>query len=260
MGKPEVGLSMLYCLGKPFERMAEYLPKANTNCIEIVDDGSHALNKQRLSTLKDVGSSYRLRYSVHAPFSDINIASPSEPLLKAMLKRLETSIACAKALEAYMWIFHPGMKTGISMFYPNMDWVQNSKTANTLAKLAEDYGVRIAIENVPEPYPFLMKSVEDFKQFFGEVDEDVGLVLDVGHANINGQIESFMRTFGKKIVHMHLSDNNGQSDQHLGIGFGTICWKEVASLMKEISYDKSAIIESIEHVDESVQKLKQLLI
>jgi len=258
MVKPEIGLSMLYCLGEPFKKMTEHLTKAEVAYIEIVDDGFHALNKQRVSVLKNIGESYGLKYSVHTPFADINIASPSKPLLKAMLTRLEKSISYTSALNAYVWVFHPGLKTGVSMFYPGMDWLQNLKTARLLLKIAGDYGVKIAIENVPEPYPFLMKNVEDFTKFYEEINEDIGLAFDVGHANLNGQIERFLTVFADKIVHIHVHDNYGKSDQHLGIGYGNIDWKKVVDLLRKISYDKIVIIESVEHIEESMRKLKQL--
>ena len=258
MVKPEIGLSMLYCLGEPFQKMTEHLTKAEVAYIEIVDDGFHTLDKQRVSILNNIGESYGLKYSVHAPFVDINIASPSKPMLKATLKRLEKSISCASALNAYVWVFHPGLKTGVSMFYPGMDWRQNLKTIRLLLKIAGDYGVKIAIENVPEPFPFLMKGVEDFTKFYEEINEDVGLVFDVGHANLNGQIGRFLTVFGDKIVHIHAHDNDGKSDQHLGIGFGNIDWKNVADTLRRISYDKVVIIESVEQIEESKHKLKQL--
>jgi sugar phosphate isomerase/epimerase len=258
MIKPEIGLSMLYCLGEPFQKMTEHLTRAETSYIEILDEGFHTLNKRRVSILKNVGESYGLKYSVHAPFADINIASPSKPLLKAMLKRLKESISYASTLNAYMWVFHPGLKTGVSMFYPGMDWRQNLKTTRLLLKIAGDYGVKIAIENVPEPYPFLMKSVEDFTKFYEEINEDIGLVFDVGHANLNRQIERFLTVFKDKIVHMHVHDNNGKGDQHLGIGLGNIDWKKVANLLRRMSYDKLVIVESVEHIEESMRKLKQL--
>ena len=258
MVKPEIGLSMLCRLGEPFKKMTEHILKAGTAYIEVVDDGFHSLNKRRVSMLRNIGESHGLKYSVHAPFADINIASPSKPILKATLKRLEKSIADAGSLNAYVWIFHSGLKTGVSMFYPGVDWLQNLKTTRLLFKVASDYGVRLAIENVPEPYPFLMKSVEDFTRFYEEVSEDIGLVFDVGHANLNGQIERFLTVFADKIVHVHAHDNQGKEDQHLGVGYGAIDWKNVANLFRKISYDKTVIIESIVHVEESMNKLKQL--
>jgi sugar phosphate isomerase/epimerase len=258
MVKPEIGLSMLYCLDEPFKKMTEHLIKAETAYIEITDDGFHTLNKQRVSVLKNIGESYGLKYSVHAPFADINIASPSKPLLKAMLTRLEKSISYTSALNAYAWVFHPGLKTGVSMFYPGMDWLQNLKSVRLLLKIASDYGMKIVIENVPEPYPFLMKSVEDFAKFYEEINEDIGLAFDVGHANLDGQIERFLKVFADKIMHIHAHDNFGKSDQHLGIGYGNIDWKNVANLLRKMSYDKPIIVESVEHIKESIRKLKQL--
>jgi sugar phosphate isomerase/epimerase len=238
--------------------MVKRLCGAETAYIEIVDDGFHVLDKQRVALLEDVGESYGIKYSVHAPFADINIASPSKPMLRVMLRRLEKSISCSSDLNAYVWVFHPGQRTGISMFYPNMDWLQNLKTTRLLLKMASDYGVKIAVENVPEPYPFLLKNVEDFTRFYGEIGEDVGLVLDIGHANLNRQIERFLTVFRDKIVHMHVHDNDGKGDQHLGIGFGNIDWKNFVNALARISYGRAVIIESVEQVAMSKHRLEEL--
>jgi sugar phosphate isomerase/epimerase len=239
--------------------MTRRLISVQAEHVEIVDDGSHTLNMRRVAALNDIGVSQGLKYSVHAPFADVNISSPSRPLLRAMLKRLQQSIMHSQALDACVWVFHPGMKTGISSFYPGMDWVQNLKSAQALAETSKEYGVDIAIENVPEPYPCLMKSVKDFESFYAQTNEDIGIVLDVGHANINGQTESFLRTFKDRIVQLHVSDNDGKSDQHLGIGRGTVDWRGLVNLLRELACNKTVVIESVEHVEESLQKLKQLL-
>jgi len=259
MVKPKIGLSTLYCLSEPFKKMTEHIIKAETTYIEIVDEGSHALDKRRVQILNELAASYDLQYAVHAPFADINIASPSKPLLNTMLKKLKKSITNAGALNYQVWVFHPGLKTGISMFYPGNDWVQNLKTARLLFKFASDHGINAAIENVPEPFPFVMKSVEDFKRFYSEVNEDIGLVLDIGHANINREIELFLTTFADKIVHMHVHDNDGKSDQHLGIGHGNVNWENTAALIKKISYRDIVVVESVEHVEQGMSRLKRLL-
>lgn len=258
MAKPKIGLSMLYCLSKPFEEMTKQIPRSGVQYIEVVDDGWHALSSPRVSKLSKIGKEHNLRYSVHAPFSDVNIASPSKPLLKAMIQRLRQSMDNAVALDAYMWVFHPGIKTGISMFYPNEDWQQNLESVRLLGSMARERGLNIAIENVPEPFPFLMKSVEDFKKFYSEAKFDVGMALDVGHANIRGEVQHFIKTFRKKIVHMHLSDNIGDNDRHLSLGSGTINWNDFASSVKEMSYNGTLVVESVEQVDECLSKLRLL--
>lgn len=259
LGKIEVGVSTLYLLGKPFSKAVETLATIPVKHVEIVDDGLHTLDKKRVLKLKEIGESRGYRFSVHAPFADINIASLSKSMLKATVKRLEKSIRLTSLLEADVWVFHPGMRTGISVFYPGVDWVQNRETIKTLYRIAKKHGVEIAVENVPEPYPFLMKSVEHFKKFYTEIDENIGLAFDVGHTNINGQMELFLETFSDKIVHIHAHDNMGKRDEHLGVGRGTVNWERFAELLKQISYNKTVVVESVEHVQESIERLRALL-
>jgi sugar phosphate isomerase/epimerase len=260
MSPIKIGLSMLYCLGGPFNKMVRRLATVDTPYIEVVDDGLQALDKKRVIILKEAGKLRGIKYTVHAPFADINIASPSKPMLTATLKRLKESMAYANALNAKLWVFHPGNKTGISMFYPGEDWKQNSESIHELRKTADEYGLNIAIENLPEKYGFIMKTPEDFQKFYKETGlKDVGIVLDVGHANLEGQTESFLRKLPDKIVHMHVSDNMGENDQHLGVGYGKINWQKFAETLREIAYDKMVMVESAEHVKESLQKLRQLL-
>ncbi len=260
MPKPKIGLSMLYCLSEPFDKMVKRLSKVETRYVEILDEGFHTLNKNRVGMLNQIAKSHNIEYTLHAPFADINLSSPTKPILTASLKRLKESMVYANALYAKLWIFHPGNKTGISMFYPNADWKQNSKGIRELHETAEKYGLNIAMENLPEKYGFLMKQPEDFTKFYKETRlNNVGIVLDVGHANLEKQTEQFLRKLPDKIVHIHVSDNTGENDQHLGIGHGKINWQQFAATLREIAYDKRIMVESVNHVEESLRKLRQLL-
>jgi sugar phosphate isomerase/epimerase len=232
---------MLYCLGQPFNGAIVQIEKAGIPNIELVDDGLHALTGKRVQALNDMAASYGLKYTVHAPFIGVNM-----------------SIVNSSALNCQVWVFHPGSKSVMSDLSPGMDWIRNLKTASLLSKFARDHGVKAAIENVPEPFLFVMKTVEDFKRFYNEVDEDISMTLDLGHANISHQIEAFLATFAGKIVHMHAHDNDGKSDLHLGAGFGTINWEKTADLIKKIHYDRTIVVESSEHVQESLNRLRQL--
>jgi sugar phosphate isomerase/epimerase len=259
MPKAKVGVSTLYCLGEPFNRMVERLGTTCTRCIEILDDGTHELDKKRVANLKEAAKSYNLEYSLHAPFADINIASPSKAILNTAMKRLKQSLVYANALNARLWVFHPGTQTGISQFYPGADWKQNSQSIQNLYQTAEEYGVNIALENLPGKYLFLMHTPEEFARFYRETSLPIGIAMDLGHANLEAQIEPFFNILADKIVHIHASDNNGLDDQHLGIGQGKINWNWFAQTLRKLGYDKTVIIESTTHVSESIQKLKQLL-
>jgi len=103
-----------------------------------------------------------------------------------------------------------------------------------------------------------LKSADDFSRFYGEFDGDIWLALDIGHANVNHQALEFIQRFSKGIVHIHVSDNDGTFDSHHGIGYGNVDWEEVASAVKKSKYSGIIMLESIDHVEEGLQKLKQL--
>ena len=260
MAKPEIGLSMLYCLNEPFKSLLKRLCEVTVKHIELPDEGLHRLNKRRVKKLKEAAEAHNLDFVVHAPWAGINIATPSPDLRRAVLKRLTKSLVLAGQLGCRLWLFHPGSRTGLSPIYPGKDWQLNLQSVRTLLRVARREGVVIAIENTPEPFPSLMKSVGDFHRFYKDLEDDIGMVLDVAHANLNSQIKDFLKQLSKKLVHMHVSDNDGANDLHLGIGHGNIDWENVAKLVKDAEYGNLIMIESTEHVKESVQFLRRLFV
>ena len=259
MPQPKVGLSMLYLLGEQFNKMVMQLSKTPTKTIEIVDDGYHTLNQKRVQMLRKAATENDLNFSVHAPFADINVASPSKTMLKTVMKRLKQSMQSAHELDAYLWVFHPGCKSGISSFYPGAEWKQNLSSIQELYKTAKDLSLEIAMENLPEKYNFIMKTPEDFNRFYVESGLDkIGIVLDTGHANLEGQIYPLIQQLPNKIVHVHVSDNHGVTDEHLGLGYGNINWQKFSSELKSSGFSRTVLTESVFNVPETVDRLKQL--
>jgi sugar phosphate isomerase/epimerase len=260
MSKAKAGVSMLYCLGEPFNRTVKRLGTMDTKYIEIVDDGTGDLNKARAAQLREAAKSFDLTYSLHAPFADINIGSPAKPMLTAGIKRLKQSLANAREIDAKMWVFHPAQITGISQFYPDSLFKQSCESIRELYSKAEEYGVNMALENLPAKYAFLMSTPAEFQRFYKETNLPIGITLDLGHANLEGQIQPFFNQLADKIVHIHASNNYGGDDQHNGISDGNINYTEIAQNLKRIGYNKTVVVESIRGIPESITKLKQLLV
>ena len=260
MFKPKIGISMLHMLAEPCGIMIKHLARVETDYVEIVDDGLHTLNKLRVKSLNEAAKPRGLKFTVHCPIADINIASPSKTMLNASIKRLKQSMAYARELNAELWVLHPGQITGITPFYPGSDWQQNVQSIRLLQKTAREYGLRIALENVPQKYGSIMKTAEDFKKLYDEPDlAEIGIVLDTGHANLEAQTERFLTQLPHKIFELHLSDNMGESDQHLGIGHGKIDWQQFTAHLKRIGFNGIITIESVFNVPESLTNLCKLL-
>ena len=256
LAKTKIGVSMLYTLGGRFEAMVEAIPENGVNYVEIVDDGNHALDKKRAVELKEAGASYNVEFTVHAPFAGINIVVQDKIILEATLRRLRESIMNSATLDCKLWVLHPGLMTGISFFHPEEDWVRNLEGVRSLVKYAEDNGVKVVLENIMEP--FVLKTVAEFRRFYVDSGLNVGLALDTGHANVTGELDGFLRAFPDKLVHVHAHDNLGKNDQHLGVGYGNIDWKNFAQLVKKNGFDGILMIEAIENIKESVERLKSL--
>ena len=89
--------------------------------------------------------------------------------------------------------------------------------------------------------------------------------LDVGHAHIHSKraIEEYFGLMKSKIVHVHVSDNHGNSDEHLPLGVGTIDWEYITNILKVYKYNKTITFEI--HADDrdylllSMKKFKELI-
>jgi len=241
----EIAVSTLFCLHKPLEETMSLIPGIPSKFIELVDAGRHALSPSRVEALLELKEAHGLEYSVHAPYTDVNIASDDPSVREAILKRLEASIKYASDLGSETLVFHPGNSTALEWSLPQETaWRINLESVRRLVEYAEDLGVRAMIENVPEPFPFVMKSLEDFSRFYDEIGLEASMVLDVAHAHIRGEELEFIKRFGDRIGHIHVSDNMGDSDTHLRIGGGSVEWGKVMNALRESPFDGWVTIES----------------
>jgi sugar phosphate isomerase/epimerase len=255
----KLAVSTLFCMYKPIEESLADLLSLDTANIELVDAGPHALNGERVLTLLDLKDSRGLNYSIHAPYADMNLAADDPHMREAVIQRLETTMKWASQLEARAVVFHPGNSTAMERVDPGMAWRLNLETIRRVLDVADELGVQALIENVPEPFPFVMKSADDFSRFFDELNTNAGMVLDVAHANIRGETLEFIRRFSSRIRHVHVSDNQGDLDTHLPIGDGAIDWDGTIRALKDIGYDNWVTIESYSGVAESINLLTELL-
>ncbi|MEM3088264.1 MAG: sugar phosphate isomerase/epimerase family protein [Candidatus Bathyarchaeia archaeon] len=226
---------------------------------ELSDEDCLAFNMKRIRILNELKASFGLEYVVHAPWGDLNIASLNPFFRRFMLKRLIRSLNFASLLEARLWVFHPGAHSGLSILHPGKDLKVQLASVQELLKIADDLGVSISIENMPEPSMMILKRVEDFEMFYHEAAvEDVSIAFDVGHANTVGQVHDFLERLHEKIVHIHVHDNRGVMDEHLPIGKGTVDWVSIISFLRREHFDGLIIIETLENPLESFQKMKAL--
>lgn len=179
---------------------------------ELNDGRSGAYIETLLKLKKELGVSY---VQAHAPYP--RDSRMSESSNSSILRSMDY----AERLGVPVIIIHPVKGTveeNVSYFRFFLERHQGP--------------VRIAIENMEAREE--VSDVDTLLAIAGALGERAGICLDTGHLHMTGgDIPSFIRKAGKRLIATHIADNDGRSDQHLLPGFGTIDWESVMRAFDE---------------------------
>jgi len=128
--------------------------------------------------------------------------------------------------------------------YPRPEQLRwNAECFAELAEKAAGHGLRV----MPEHPPDARVGVEEMRAVLA-ADPRLGFHLDVGHAHVGAQsLQGFVAAFADRLAHVHLSDNNGEHDDHLPLGAGRIDWPWALGLLKKAGYDGTITLEVFSH-------------
>jgi sugar phosphate isomerase/epimerase len=71
----------------------------------------------------------------------------------------------------------------------------------------------------------------------------IRICLDCGHAHIDDDLVDAIETVSEHLVHMHVHDNQGRSDDHLVPFEGTIDWPAAMTQVQKVGYDGVLMFE-----------------
>lgn len=112
----------------------------------------------------------------------------------------------------------------------------------------EKHGVVLHLEN-HYPYAYhhcreLYSEPWEFRELFDAIDSpSLKMCFDTGHAHMCRNTEEFLRELSDRIAYVHLTDNMGVDDDHLGYMRGTVPWETVFDLLAENAYDEVLCVE-----------------
>jgi len=207
--------------------------------------------KKRAAELKELLETHGIKpIQMHAP--DPNLARFNEAERAEAVDKVARFLELANILEAETLVVHPGTGIpGVENLSLNLSFHEtilrvreaNVKSFRELARVAEDLGVTIAVENRLERV--YGSRPADLLQLLEEVgSERLGICLDTGHANVNRiPPHEFVAAVGERLVATHIHDNNGTGDQHLPPLMGNIDWDAFAEALRKTGYPKPIIYE-----------------
>lgn len=131
-----------------------------------------------------------------------------------------------------------------------------------LVRRAEEYGVKLAIENT--------LNNDIIGMLLSEIpSENLGLCYDSSHDWIQGQSRgTFLEEWKDKLLCTHLSDNNGKEDKHWIPGNGEVNWEkimpsivnsQIGSITMELLSSKVKIEDPREYLKTAYDSLEQIL-
>lgn len=223
---------------------------------EIFSEVDHSV-PGREAEIRDMIGSRGMTCSVHAPICDLNVAALSDRLMEASVKETCAVIVSSAEIGAKTVTIHPGL-TSMSVNGTEERATERARRSmKVFDRMQAEYGVPLAIENMPGFKFFLGKTTESLASIVDGTD--LGICFDIGHAHTMGQIEAMAETFGDRIVNVHIHDNHGERDEHLTIGDGNIDFGKVLGLLS--GYRGNYIIESknLESAVESQSRLRSML-
>ncbi len=171
-------------------------------------------------------------------FMDLNLASSNERTRSRSEATLAQHLRLAAELGIGTVVIHPGWVGSRARRSAKPDLVRERMTESLrrLALVAEESGVRIAVENMMkkgfgvEPADLVALAQATDPQW-------VGICFDTSHANAS-EVDSAegIRTCGEWLFALHLSDNDGSGDQHRPPYFGTVDWPTVLGALREVRF------------------------
>jgi len=225
---------------------------------EIVHEGKQRLTPENISEAKRIAETTNLHITVHLPYSDLNLASMNQSIWEEIVRQMKCCLTLASEF-ARLAVVHPGHLSPLGMQMPDAAWSQNILGIQQICDHASELDMMVAVENMVNMPAILGRQPEEIAGIIETVDRDnLGFILDVGHANTNGNVERFLK-MKDSIVHVHIHDNHGDKDEHLPVGFGTVPWNKVVDALQ--CYTGRMVTESRSLVEgqRSLKRLKKLM-
>ncbi len=230
----KIGASTLAGIEYELEDTLEFIENLGLEYAELV----HQYPFEQIDP--DILESYNLKYSMHAPFMDINIASLQEKSRLSSIEQIKSSIDLANKIDAEAVVVHPGLIPFLAnKYFKDRVYETTNNSIKQLGDYGKDLGVLTTIENMPTFEGMIYQNLKDLDEIL--TTYDMAMTLDIGHANHVGYAPDEM--IFDSIKHIHAHDNFGDDDAHLALGEGSIDLKYIIDSLEKKNYDGIYIIE-----------------
>lgn len=233
------------------------LVEAGITDIELGADHSYPVNIKKILSMK---KEFCLNYTVHAFFPPkkekfmMNIGSGNKNILEKSIRLAKEYIEFCNKAEAKVYSLHCGLvneidRLGNPISKPITKQECREITKNSIADIsdyAKRYDLKLALEN-PTALPGLelFAKPTEIAELIKELKlKNMGLLIDIGHLNVASKKFGFdgkqeIEKVKDMIIEFHISENNGEKDEHKQL----TSTRMIEFLPKDLLKEKIATIE-----------------
>ena len=193
-------------------------------------------------------------HTIHAPYSTLNLASFDEDECKDGIRQVAAAMRFHAEVGGRTIIVHPSGRPsgpGAVEFTPENvgQATENAhRSISELAKVGEETGVRMALENLPATGGLLarpLETMQEIRSFMADLPaEYVGICQDIGHTRLRKlDVADETRIASDRLYALHIQDGSTDDDDHLPPGHGVIDFDSFAQALDDIGFDGAWTIE-----------------
>ena len=205
----KLGFTTLALFMQDNNKIIELAKKHGFEMIEIL--GEDPFYEKDNGEFKNCGLNVR----IHTATVDINIASLNKGIRKESVKQMIECGKYAEKINAETITIHPGI---IGRNEPHLRKWALELSCESIGEIIDNTNVEVSVENMPVREKFLANKVDELEKIQNETG--CFLTIDTGHGNTCGNLEELLEL--KKIAYCHINDNDGNRDQHITVGDGTL--------------------------------------
>ncbi len=179
-------------------------------------------------------------------FEGRDLVHPDKDIRAGTIAYMKDCIRMAKALGGKMFCIVPsvvGKVKPLASLAEEWKWVVEG--LKEVAAFASDHGITPGVEPLNRFETYLIKRHDQALLLAEEVGNDLRVVLDAFHINIEeADPMQAIRNVGDKLLDFHVADNNRKP-----AGQGKYHWAEVIGVLKEINYQGHLTAEFVLQLD-----------